>query len=146
MVRLCAGYPSVAAVSLPTDFEADSSRSCTLVARVNLHARASCCVTALRLKCFLATGTLLRLKCFLATVTLRPRARAFDFSLVKFSCVMGEDVLGSYVESSVRVFHAFWNSCTRLDIRERGRRAVGTVSVVVVLCKLSCIFIGINLL
>ncbi|KAJ1096388.1 hypothetical protein NDU88_001530 [Pleurodeles waltl] len=56
-----------------------------------------------------------------------------------------EDVLGSYVESSVRVSHAFWNSCTRLDIRERGQGTVGTVSVVVVLCKLSCIFIGINL-
>ncbi|KAJ1149894.1 hypothetical protein NDU88_002693 [Pleurodeles waltl] len=75
-VRLCAADPSVAAVSLPTDFEVDPSRSCTLVACVNLHGRASCCVTALRLKCFLATGTLLRLKCFLATGTLRPRVRA----------------------------------------------------------------------
>ncbi|KAJ1105016.1 hypothetical protein NDU88_002424 [Pleurodeles waltl] len=43
----------------------------------------------------------------------------------------GEDVLDSYVESSVRVFHAFWSSCTRLDIRERGRRMVGTASAVV---------------
>ncbi|KAJ1149425.1 hypothetical protein NDU88_002235 [Pleurodeles waltl] len=42
----------------------------------------------------------------------------------------GEDVLGSYVESPMRVFRAVWNSCTRLDIRERGRRTVGTASVV----------------
>ncbi|KAJ1129785.1 hypothetical protein NDU88_008150 [Pleurodeles waltl] len=64
MVRLCAADPSVAAVSLPTDFGEDPLRSCTLVALVNLLAHASCCFTALRSKCFLATGTL------------RPRVRA----------------------------------------------------------------------
>ncbi|KAJ1129039.1 hypothetical protein NDU88_007410 [Pleurodeles waltl] len=89
----------------PTDFKADLSRSCTLVARVNLHARASCCVTALRLK----------ISCSLATGTLRPRVHPSTSEEDEILTISGGSKIDSDSRDSV-FFNKFRRPTCKLSI------------------------------